>query len=88
MTLTQTYTVGDLPGLNCGVCGMRSCEEMATRLQTSPESIKRCIYLSDNRYEAREIATENRNNPLNTPLASVIRFRLDDLEQKIIKADL
>lgn len=71
MTLTQTYTVGDLPGLNCGVCGMRSCEEMATRLQTSPESIKRCIYLSDNRYEAREIATENRNNPLNTPLASV-----------------
>jgi len=52
MTLTQTYTVDDLPGLDCGVCGLRSCEEMATRLQTHPDYIKRCIYLSDSRYEA------------------------------------
>ena len=57
---TTTYSVNDLPGLNCGVCGLRSCEELADRLQTNPEMIKRCIYLSDNRYEAREIATENR----------------------------
>ena len=64
MALTQTYTVDDLPGLNCGVCGMRSCADMAERLQTSPDSIKRCIYLSDNRFQAREIATENRNNPM------------------------
>jgi uncharacterized Fe-S cluster-containing protein len=70
MATPTTYTVDDLPGLNCGVCGMRSCEEMATRLQTNPESIKRCIYLSDNRYEAREIATENRNSPLNAPVAA------------------
>lgn len=68
MTLPTTYTVDDLPGLNCGVCGMRSCEDMVTRLQTNPELIKRCIYLSDNRYEAREIATENRSNPLNAPV--------------------
>ena len=70
MATPTTYTVDDLPGLNCGVCGMRNCEEMATRLQTNPESIKRCIYLSDNRYEAREIATENRNSPLTAPVAS------------------
>jgi uncharacterized Fe-S cluster-containing protein len=70
MTLpTTTYSVNDLPGLNCGVCGLRSCEELAARLQTNPEMIKRCIYLSDNRYEAREIATENRSNPLNAPVA-------------------
>src|SRR5512133_381071 len=69
MTLpTTTYSVNDLPGLNCGVCGLRSCEELANRLQTNPEMIKRCIYLSDNRYEAREIATENRSNPLNAPV--------------------
>lgn len=68
MTLPTTYTVDDLPGLNCGVCGMRSCEDMVARLQTNPELIKRCIYLSDNRYEAREIATENRSNPLNAPV--------------------
>lgn len=73
MTLpSTTYSVSDLPGLNCGVCGMRSCEEMATRLQTNPDLIKRCIYLSDNRYEAREIATENRSNPLKAPVAPVM----------------
>ena len=64
MTLLNTYTVDDLPGLDCGVCGLRSCEEMATRLQTSPDLIKRCIYLSDNRFEARQVANENRVNPL------------------------
>jgi uncharacterized Fe-S cluster-containing protein len=64
MTLLSQYTVNDLPGLNCGVCGLRSCEEMADRLQTHPDLIKRCIYLSDNRYEARQIATENRTNPV------------------------
>jgi uncharacterized Fe-S cluster-containing protein len=61
--------VNDLPGLNCGVCGLRSCEELAARLQTNPEMIKRCIYLSDNRYEARATATANLNNPLNAPVA-------------------
>ena len=44
-----TYTMNDLPGLNCGTCGFRSCEEMAARLETEPALIKRCIYLSDNR---------------------------------------
>jgi uncharacterized Fe-S cluster-containing protein len=70
MTLpTTTYSIDDLPGLNCGVCGLRTCEEMASRLQTNPEMIKRCIYLSDNRYEAREVAAANLNNPLNAPVA-------------------
>jgi len=52
MATTLPYTVDDLPGLDCGVCGMRSCEELAARLQDNPELIKRCIYLSDSRYEA------------------------------------
>ncbi|MGB8214010.1 MAG: (Fe-S)-binding protein [Anaerolineales bacterium] len=69
MTLPNTYTVDDLPGLDCGVCGLRTCKEMASRLETDPEFIKRCIYLSDNRFEAREVATQNRNNPLNAPIA-------------------
>jgi uncharacterized Fe-S cluster-containing protein len=74
MTLpTTTYSVDDLPGLNCGVCGLRSCEELAARLQTNPDMIKRCIYLSDNRYEAREIATENRSNPLNATVAPAVQ---------------
>jgi len=38
----------DLPGLNCGICGYRTCEELANRLENDPQQIKRCIYLSDN----------------------------------------
>jgi uncharacterized Fe-S cluster-containing protein len=47
-----TYTVNDLPGLNCGTCGLRSCDEMAVRLESDPSFIKRCIYLSDDRLPA------------------------------------
>lgn len=36
----------DLPGLNCGVCGYRTCTEFAGRLEHEPEMIKRCIYSS------------------------------------------
>jgi uncharacterized Fe-S cluster-containing protein len=71
MTLLSQYTVDDLPGLNCGVCGLRSCAEMADRLQTHPDLIKRCIYLSDNRYEARQIATENRTNPVGAAMPAM-----------------
>lgn len=38
----------DLPGLNCGTCGFRSCDEFADQLINDPQLIKRCIYLSDN----------------------------------------
>jgi uncharacterized Fe-S cluster-containing protein len=42
-----TYSVNDLPGLNCGTCGYRSCDELAAKLERDPELIKRCIYLSE-----------------------------------------
>jgi hypothetical protein len=69
MTLSTQYTVNDLPGLDCGVCGMRSCEELAARLQTNPELVKRCIYLSDDRYEAQQTAAENQTHPLTAHIA-------------------
>jgi uncharacterized Fe-S cluster-containing protein len=71
--MTTTYTVNDLPGLDCGVCGLRTCEDMAARLQTNPEYIKRCIYLSDNRYDPREIAAEDRTNPLDASVAPAVQ---------------
>lgn len=52
MTATQSITVDDLPGLNCGLCGLRSCEAMVDRLVTQPDYIERCIHLSDNRISA------------------------------------
>lgn len=36
----------ELPGLNCGICGCRTCEELAIRIEKDPQQIKRCIYLS------------------------------------------
>jgi uncharacterized Fe-S cluster-containing protein len=39
----------ELPGLNCGVCGYRTCEELAARLDAEPDQIKRCIHISENR---------------------------------------
>jgi uncharacterized Fe-S cluster-containing protein len=36
----------ELPGLDCGLCGFPSCEEMARCLDDKPELLKRCIPLS------------------------------------------
>jgi len=51
------YTLNDLPGLNCGTCGFRSCEEMAARLPDNPDLIKRCIFLSESRVAVQEPTT-------------------------------
>ena len=75
MALPATITLDDLPGLNCGVCGLRSCEEMITRAAENPDLIKRCIYLSDNRFEASQqaianVATTPRVQPSALPLSA------------------
>lgn len=40
-----------LPGLNCGSCGYRLCDEFAEFLKENPQEIKRCIHLSNNRLD-------------------------------------
>ena len=35
-----------LPGLNCGLCGFRTCKEFSVHLKKAPRQIKRCIPLS------------------------------------------
>jgi uncharacterized Fe-S cluster-containing protein len=40
---TATPRVDALPGLDCGLCGCRTCDEFAVRLTGSPDLIKRCI---------------------------------------------
>jgi uncharacterized Fe-S cluster-containing protein len=47
MTATQ------LPGLDCGVCGFRTCDAMAERLTAEPDLLKRCIYLSGTQTAAK-----------------------------------
>jgi uncharacterized Fe-S cluster-containing protein len=36
----------ELPGLDCGLCGFRTCADMAARLADKPELLKRCIPLA------------------------------------------
>lgn len=38
----------ELPGLDCGLCGSRTCAEFAARVVGSPDLINRCTYLSWN----------------------------------------
>jgi len=38
-----------LPGLDCGLCGCRTCDEFRTRLATNPDLLRRCIHLSPDR---------------------------------------
>ena len=53
----MNVTVNDLPGLDCGVCGFRSCSAFADRLVIEPDLIKRCIYLSGDRMSAQSQGT-------------------------------
>ncbi len=36
-----------LPGLNCGLCGFKSCDEFAAVLVKQPDEIIKCIHISD-----------------------------------------
>jgi len=39
-------TLNDLPGLNCGLCGYKTCGAFADELTKKPELVKRCLHLS------------------------------------------
>ena len=41
-----------LPGLDCGLCGFKHCEELERELVLRPELLKRCIQISDDRVGA------------------------------------
>lgn len=40
-----------LPGLNCGLCGYPTCDQLSKRLKKEPDLIKRCIHLSSEKIE-------------------------------------
>ena len=45
-----------LPGLDCGLCGYRTCDEFRGQLASSPEMIRRCIHLSSDRVGQKPVA--------------------------------
>ncbi|HBF37197.1 MAG TPA: Fe-S cluster protein [Firmicutes bacterium] len=54
-----------LPGMNCGLCGYRTCEEFMAPLAENPELSKRCIYLSENRVPEKNIKFDEEIKNLN-----------------------
>lgn len=34
-----------LPGLNCGLCGFKTCEQMKAEILQNPDILKRCVYI-------------------------------------------
>lgn len=54
MNRTIGDILGGLPGLNCGLCGFKGCEEFAQLLIKQPEEIKRCIHLSKNNFTEKQ----------------------------------
>ena len=36
-----------LPGKNCGLCGYKTCEELAKEIIKSPDAIKKCVFLEE-----------------------------------------
>jgi|WetSurMetagenome_2_1015567.scaffolds.fasta_scaffold30565_2 uncharacterized Fe-S cluster-containing protein len=46
--MSTTPTV-ELPGLNCGLCGYKTCDELSERLPQRPELLQRCIHLSEDK---------------------------------------
>jgi uncharacterized Fe-S cluster-containing protein len=47
--------IPQLPDLDCGACGFRTCSEFASLLTGSPEEIKRCIHINGNK-QKKEIS--------------------------------
>jgi len=45
----MSATALNLPGLDCGLCGYRTCAEMSEQLPMKPELLKRCLPLSEHR---------------------------------------
>ena len=50
-TLISIDTVNQLPDLDCGACGFRTCSEFASLLTNSPEEIRRCIHVNGNNHK-------------------------------------
>jgi uncharacterized Fe-S cluster-containing protein len=58
-----------LPGLNCGLCGLRTCDDLASRVRSEPQWLERCIHLSADRL-ARPATQRPADGPTDAGLAA------------------
>ena len=45
MNLKNEESTVTLPGLNCGLCGYKSCDDFAALIKEKPSELERCIHL-------------------------------------------
>jgi uncharacterized Fe-S cluster-containing protein len=55
LQVIENTTLNRLPGLDCGVCGYRTCNEFAIAVDKSESSLKMCIHLKQNGSEIKSI---------------------------------
>ncbi len=56
----------DLPGLDCGLCGFRTCNELSAQIKTDEGMQKRCIHMKD---EKLTRVGQGNNTPANQCIA-------------------
>jgi uncharacterized Fe-S cluster-containing protein len=60
----------ELPGLNCGSCGFKTCDELAQKMISAPDMIKRCIFLETDKVIGNlNLNTQTVNSEKNIPVA-------------------
>lgn len=55
-TVQAAIELRDLPGLDCGACGYRTCEALSRELLRRPDLLRRCIHLSRDRVQVPSAA--------------------------------
>ena len=50
-TLNTIDIANQLPDLDCGACGFRTCSEFASLLSVNPDELKRCIHINGNNHK-------------------------------------
>jgi uncharacterized Fe-S cluster-containing protein len=55
LQIIENTTLNRLPGLDCGVCGYRTCNEFAIAVDNSETSLKMCIHLKQNGSDIKNI---------------------------------
>jgi len=61
-----------LPGLNCGICGSKTCSEFSKAVERNPELIKRCLHLTNPPANTRTVSPdiEDAGSALSSPCSS------------------
>ena len=55
ITTKKDEIIGQLPNLDCGACGYKTCGAFAEFIEKNPDELKRCIHINDKNQKLKEI---------------------------------